>query len=79
MKVINYLLITTLIASYSIYSQAQNGTHDDVEAVRSIISSKPNDMEKKMKSYYKANRKNPANLVAFGKEFLTVNDNINAK
>lgn len=79
MKAIKYLFVTALLAGYTTAAQAQDGSKNDVAAVKQIISSKPADLDKQMKPYYKENKKNAENLVAFGREFLAVKDTANAK
>ena len=81
MKAIKYLFIAALTASFSTAAMAQEatGTKADVDAVKKIISSKPADLDKQMKPFYKANKKNAENLVAFGREFLAVKDTAHAK
>lgn len=79
MKAIKYLFIAALTAGYSASATAQNGTEADVQAVKDIISKKPTDLDKQMKPFYKANKKNPTNLVAFGRAFYEVKDTANAK
>jgi len=58
---------------------AQDGTAADIDAVKKIISSKPADLDKQMKPFYKENKKNAANLVAFGRAFFEAKDTANAK
>ena len=79
MKAIKYLFTAALLTGFSTAAMAQDGSKNDVQAVKQIISSKPADLEKQMKPFYKANKKNPENLVAFGREFLAVKDTANAK
>ena len=79
MKAIKYLFTAALLAGFSTAAMAQDGTKADVDAVKKIISSKPADLDKQMKPYYKENKKNAENLVAFGREFLAVKDTANAK
>ena len=79
MKAIKYLFIAALASGYSASAMAQDGTKADVQAVKNIISSKPADLDKQMKPYYKENKKNPENLVAFGREFYLAKDTANAK
>ena len=79
MKAIKYLFTAALLAGFSTAALAQDGSKADVDAVKKIISSKPADLDKQMKPFYKANRKNAENLVAFGREFLAVKDTANAK
>ena len=79
MKAIKYLFIAALTAGYSTAAMAQDGSKADVAAVKNIISSKPADLDKQMKPFYKANKKNAENLVAFGREFFAVKDTAHAK
>ena len=79
MKAIKYLFSAALLAGFSTAAMAQDGSKADVDAVKKIISSKPADLDKQMKPFYKANKKNAENLVAFGREFLAVKDTANAK
>ncbi len=79
MKAIKYLFATALLAGFATAAQAQDGTKADIDAVKKLISSKPTDMEKAMKPFYKENKKNAENLVAFGREFMAVKDTANAK
>lgn len=79
MKAIKYLFTAALLAGFSTAALAQDGSKADVDAVKKIISSKPADLDKQMKPFYKANKKNADNLVAFGREFLNVKDTANAK
>ena len=74
-----YLFIAALTAGYSASAMAQSGTEADVQAVKNIISQKPADLDKQMKPFYKANKKNAANLVAFGRAFYEAKDTANAK
>ena len=79
MKAIKYLFIAALTAGYSANATAQDGSKADIAAVKNIISSKPADLDKQMKPYYKANKKNAENLVAFGRAFYEVKDTANAR
>lgn len=79
MKTIKYLFIAALTAGYSANAMAQTGTTADIDAVKNIISSKPADLDKQMKPFYKANKKNAENLVAFGRAFFEARDTTNAK
>ena len=79
MKAIKYLFLAALTAGYSASAMAQSGTDADVQAVKNIISQKPADIEKQMKPFFKANKKNAANLVAFGRAFFEAKDTANAK
>lgn len=79
MKQIKYLLMGALLMGFSTAAMAQDGTKADVEAVKQLIKSKPADMGKQMKAFYKENKKNPENLVAFGRAFFEAGDTLNAK
>ena len=79
MKAIKYLFIAALTVGYSANALAQDGSKADIDAVKKIISSKPADLDKQMKPYYKANKKNADNLVAFGRAFYEAKDTANAK
>ena len=79
MKAIKYLFLAALTAGYSTAAMAQDGTKADVQAVKNIISSKPADLDKQIKPFYKKNKKNAENLVAFGREFYAVKDTARAK
>ncbi len=79
MKAIKYLMLGALTFGFSATVMAQDGTKADVDAVKKIISSKPADMKDAMKPFYKKNRKNAENLVAFARAFLDVKDTANAK
>ena len=74
-----YLFIAALVAGMAAPAMAQDGTKADVDAVKKIISSKPADLEKQMKPYYKENKKNPENLTAFGRAFYEAKDTANAR
>ena len=79
MKAIKYLMLGALTVGFSTSVMAQDGTAADVDAVKKIISSKPADLDKQMKPFYKENKKNAANLVAFGRAFFEAKDTANAK
>ena len=79
MKAIKYLFIAALTAGYSANALAQDGSKADIDAVKKIISNKPADLDKQMKPYYKANKKNAENLVAFGRAFYEAKDTANAR
>ena len=79
MKAIKYLFIAALTFGYSATVMAQDGSKADVDAVKKIISSKPADLDKQMKPFFKANKKNAANLAAFGRAFYEAKDTANAK
>ena len=79
MKAIKYLMLGALTVGFSTSVMAQDGTAADIDAVKKIISSKPADLDKQMKPFYKENKKNAANLVAFGRAFFEAKDTANAK
>ena len=72
-------MLGALTISFSTSVMAQDGTAADIDAVKKIISSKPADLDKQMKPFYKENKKNAANLVAFGRAFFEAKDTANAK
>jgi len=78
MKAIKYFLMGALLMGFSTGAVAQDGTKADVEAVKNLIKSKPADFDKQMKAFYKKNKKNAENLVAFGRAFYEVKDTANA-
>ena len=78
MKAIKYLLMSALLMGVSTAAMAQDGTKADVEAVKSLIKSKPADLDKQLKDFYKKNKKNAENLVAFGRAFFEAKDTANA-
>jgi tetratricopeptide (TPR) repeat protein len=79
MKAIKYLFMGALMIGFSTQSMAQDGSQADVNAVKNIISSKPADLDKQMKPFYKANKKNAENLVAFGRAFFEAKDTARAR
>ena len=79
MKAIKYLFMGALMIGFSTQSMAQDGSQADVNAVKNIISSKPADIDKQMKPFYKANKKNADNLVAFGRAFFEAKDTARAR
>ena len=79
MKAIKYLFMGMLMTGFSTQLMAQDGSKADVDAVKRIISSKPADLDKQMKPFYKANKKNAENLVAFGRAFFEAKDTANAR
>ncbi len=78
MKAVKYFVMGALMIGFSGSVKAQDGTSADVNAVKNIISSKPADLDKQMKPFYKKNKKNGENLVAFGRAFLEAKDTANA-
>ena len=79
MKAMKYLMMAALMTGFSAAAVAQDGTKADVDAVKKIISSKPADLDKQMKPYYKENKKNAENLAAFGRAFFEAKDTANAR
>lgn len=78
MKAIKYLLMSALLIGFSTGAVAQDGTKADVEAVKNLIKSNPADLVKQVNAYYKKNKKNAENLVAFGRAFFEAKDTANA-
>lgn len=78
MKTIKYLFMSAMLMGFSTAANAQDGSKADVEAFKQIVNSKPADMEKQLKAYYKENKKNEENLVAFGRVFYDAEDYVNA-
>ena len=78
MKAIKYLVMGVVLAGFSTSAMAQDGTKADIDAVKKIISSKPADLNDQMKAFYKKNKKNAENLVAFGRAFYEAKDTVNA-
>ena len=78
MKAIKYLVMGVLMIGFGTQVNAQDGSKADIDAVKKIISSKPADLDKQMKPFYKANRKNAENLLAFGRAFYEAQDTANA-
>ena len=79
MKTIKYLFMGALLLSFSTGAVAQDGTKADIDAVKNLIKSNPADLAKQMKAFYGKNKKNPENLVAFGRAFYEAKDTTNAK
>lgn len=79
MKAFKYLFMGALLMGFSTGAVAQDGTAADVAAVKNLIKSNPSDLAKQMKNYYKKNKKNPDNLVAFGRAFFEAKDTTNAR
>ena len=79
MKTMKYLFVAALTLGFSASATAQDGTKADIDAVKKIISSKPADLDKQMKPYYKENKKNAENLAAFGRAFYEAKDTANAR
>ena len=79
MKTMKYLFIAALVTVFSTAAKAQTGTPADIDAVKKIISSKPADLDKQIKPYYKENRKNPELLTGFGRAFYEAKDTARAR
>ena len=79
MKTMKYLLMAVLTVGFGTTAMAQDGTKADLDAVKKIISSKPADLDKQMKPYYKENKKNPEMLTAFGRAFYEAKDTAHAR
>lgn len=78
MKAIKYFVMGALMIGFSTQSMAQDGTKADIDAVKRIISSKPADLDKQVKPFYKKNKKNAEMLVAFGRAFYEAKDTAHA-
>ena len=79
MKAMKYLLIGALMIGFGTQVNAQDGSKADVDAVKKLISSKPADLDKQLKGFYKVNKKNADNLVAFGRAFYEAKDTTHAR
>ena len=83
MKTMKYLLIVALALGFSTTIKAQDykpdGTTADIPAIKKLISSKPDNLEKLLKPFYSKNKKNADNLVAFARAFYEAKDTANAK
>lgn len=79
MKAIKYLAMGVVLTGFSTSAMAQDGTKADVDAVKKMISSNTANIGDAMKPYYKKNKKNSENLVAFGRAFYEAKDTSNAK
>jgi tetratricopeptide (TPR) repeat protein len=73
-----YFLMGALLMGIGTAAMAQDGTPADVDALKSLIKSKPADMKKQVNNFYKKNKKNAENLVAFGRAFFEAKDTANA-
>lgn len=79
MKTVKYLLVAVAALGLGTTAKAQDGSQNDVEAVKKLISQNPADMDKQLKPFYKANKKNADNLVAFGRAFYDAGDTARAR
>ena len=53
MKAIKYVLMGVLMLGFGTSVKAQDGSKADVDAVKKLISSKPADLDKQMKPFFK--------------------------
>ena len=79
MKMLKYFMIGVALMGVSATATAQDGTKADIDAVKNIISSKPADMDKQLNNFYKKNKKNVENLIAFSKAFYEAKDTARAR
>ena len=79
MKTLKYFMIGVALMGVSATATAQDGTKADIDAVKNIISSKPADMDKQLNNYYKKNKKNAENLIAFSKALYEAKDTARAR
>ncbi len=79
MKNLKYLIMSALLMGFGIGAAAQDGSKADVETFKAMYNSKPADLAKQMKNYYNKNKKNPENLVAFGRFLFEQKDTANAR
>lgn len=59
MKPMKYFLMGALLMGIGTAAMAQDGTANDIAAVKSLIKNKPADLKKQLKAYYGKNKKNP--------------------
>ncbi len=62
----------------SVPAMAQDENKATIDAITSVIKSKPADLEDQVKAVYKKNKKNEDVLVAMGRAFLENKDTVNA-
>ena len=75
MKAIKYLLAGAMLLTVGTSAMAQNAEEKSaIDAVAKIISSKPEDVEKAIKPYFKKNKKNPIVLTGFASAFYDAKD-----
>ena len=79
MKTMKYFLMGVMLMGIGTTAMAQDGTAADVDALKALIQSKPADMKKQVNNFYKKNKKNAENLVAFGRAFYEAKDTANAR
>lgn len=78
MKTMKYFMMGAMLFGYSLGTMAQDGTSADIDALKSVIKSKPADYSKQVKNFINKNKKNAENLVAFGRAFYEAKDSVNA-
>lgn len=78
MKPIKYFMFGALMIGFSTQSVAQEDNKTIIEAAKSIINSKPADLDKQMKDVYKQNKKNPEVLTGIARAFFEAKDTANA-
>ena len=79
MKAIKYLLAGAMFLTVGTSAMAQTAEEKStIDAVAQIISSKPEDVEKAIKPYFKKNKKNPVVLTGFANAFYEAKDYNNA-
>ena len=74
MKAIKYLLAGAMLLTVSTSAMAQNDDKATIDAVTKIISSKPENVEKEIKPYFKKNKKNSPVLVGIANAFYQHKD-----
>ena len=72
-------MMGALLFGCSVGTMAQDGSSADVDALKSLIKSKPADYSKQVKNFINKNKKNVDNLMAFGRAFFEAEDSVNAK
>lgn len=80
MKTYKYVLMGALLIGAAAPATAQNDNAKAVQdQVTALLKNKPADFDNQMKAIFKANKKDPAALVAIGQAFLNVKDLPNAE
>lgn len=78
MKTLKYLMLGALILGSSVQSVAQDDKAT-LDAAKSLIKSKPADLDKQMKDFYKKNKKNAPVLTGIARAFYEAKDTANAR
>lgn len=78
MKALKYLMLGALVLGSSAQSVAQDDKAT-LDAAKSLIKSKPADLDKQMKDFYKKNKKNAAVLTGISRAFYEAKDTANAR